>query len=167
MKHSLNSWSIFRTLECVALIILITFSSFGETLAQDNQPTDDEINAIAKQLYCPVCENVPLDVCGTRACAQWRDNIREKLADGWNAEQIKQYFSDQYGVRVLAQPPTQGVNLLFWALPPFAIVVSWFFVLRLIDNLTRKHPSGSQSVIKLGDTDDYKKLLERDLEQWR
>jgi cytochrome c-type biogenesis protein CcmH/NrfF len=53
--------------------------------AQDTEPTgptDDEVNAIAKQLYCPVCENIPLDVCPTQACAQWRDLIREKLARG-------------------------------------------------------------------------------------
>ena len=36
-------------------------------------PSDDEVNAIAEQLYCPVCENVPLDVCGTQACADWRE----------------------------------------------------------------------------------------------
>ncbi len=37
-------------------------------LAQGQPPTDDEVNRIAKQLYCPVCENTPLDVCPTQAC---------------------------------------------------------------------------------------------------
>ena len=32
------------------------------TSAQQPTPSDDQVNAIARQLYCPVCENTPLDV---------------------------------------------------------------------------------------------------------
>ena len=87
-------------------------------VAQEEQPTDDEVNAIAKGLYCPVCENVPLDVCPTLACKQWRDTIREKLALGWNQAQIEQYFVEQYGDRVLAAPPARGLNWAVYLIPP-------------------------------------------------
>ena len=86
--------------------------------AQEDEPTDDEVNAIAKGLYCPVCENVPLDVCPTLACKQWRETIREKLALGWKQGQIEQYFVDQYGDRVLATPPARGLNWAVYLLPP-------------------------------------------------
>lgn len=38
-------------------------------LAQDTASgvTADQVNAIAKKLFCPVCENIPLDTCGTAA----------------------------------------------------------------------------------------------------
>ncbi len=85
-------------------------------------PTDDEVNAVAGQLYCPVCENIPLDVCGTQACAQWRDLIREKLSEGWTTEEIKAYFVEQYGDRVLATPPPRGLNWLVYILPPLLIL---------------------------------------------
>ena len=87
-------------------------------VAQAEQPTDDEVNAIAKGLYCPVCENVPLDVCPTLACKQWRDTIREKLALGWDQAQIEQYFVEQYGDRVLATPPARGLNWAVYLIPP-------------------------------------------------
>ncbi len=90
--------------------------------------TDDQVNAIAKQLYCPVCENIPLDVCATQACAQWRELIREKLAQGWSEEQIKQYFVDQYGDRVLATPPARGLNWLVYIIPPLAILAGIFIL---------------------------------------
>ena len=97
--------------------------------AQAPTPSDDDVNAIAKQLYCPVCENVPLDVCPTQACAQWRQVIRDKLTEGWSEAQIKQYFVDQYGARVLAAPPASGFSWLAYLLPPLAIaagvVVLW------------------------------------------
>ena len=76
-------------------------------LAQGEEPTDDEVNRIAKQLYCPVCESTPLDVCPTEACRQWRDLIRQKLSEGKDEEEIKQYFVAQYGARVLNEPPNR------------------------------------------------------------
>lgn len=149
------------------LIMLLTFSSVGVIVAQDDQPTDNEVNRIAKQLYCPVCENVPLDVCGTRACAQWRATIREKLASGWNTEQINQYFSEQYGVRVLAKPPTQGFNILFWALPPAAIILGWFITLRYINSIRLKRPASQQPFKQQGAAEDYTAQLENELQRWR
>ncbi len=100
---------------------------FGVVTAQaqigtPHEPTDDEVNAIASQLYCPVCENIPLDVCGTQACAQWRELIREQLAQGWTEEEIKAYFAEQYGDRVLAEPPRRGLNWLVYVLPPLLIL---------------------------------------------
>ena len=80
--------------------------------AQGPTPTDDEVNRIAKQLYCPVCESTPLDVCPTEACRQWRDLIRSMLAEGKSEEEIKQYFVAQYGARVLAEPPNRLVTYL-------------------------------------------------------
>lgn len=91
--------------------------------AQAPTPTDDEVNAIAKQLFCPVCENTPLDVCPTEACRQWRELIRLKLAEGWTEDQIKQYFVDNYGARVLSEPPRTGFNWLVYIVPPVLIAI--------------------------------------------
>lgn len=96
--------------------------------------TDDMVNAIASQLYCPVCENIPLDVCGTQACAQWRELIRQKLQQGWTEDQIKAYFVQRYGERVLATPRPQGFGLLVYILPPAAILLGIFILLRALRN---------------------------------
>jgi cytochrome c-type biogenesis protein CcmH len=100
--------------------------------AQGTSPTDDEVNAIAKQLYCPVCENVPLDVCPTQACAQWRETIRLKLSEGWTERQIKDYFVEQYGARVLATPPAEGLNWLVYVLPPVAFLIGASILFRAL-----------------------------------
>ncbi len=91
----------------------LLFFSTRPAAAQDPKPTpsDDEVNRVAKQMYCPVCENIPLDVCPTQACQEWRDLIRLKLSDGWSDQQIKQYFAQQYGDRVLAEPPKTAAEL--------------------------------------------------------
>lgn len=111
----------------LAALMLVTFTT---VFAQDTTPTDDEVNAIAKQLYCPVCENTPLDVCPTEACHQWRELIRQQLAEGKTEEEIKQYFVDNYGARVLSEPPRTGLNWLVYILPPVLILAGAFILFR-------------------------------------
>ena len=111
----------------------LTLALASAAYAQDPEPrpvTDDEVNTIAKQLYCPVCENVPLDVCGTQACEQWRDEIRVRLARGESEGEIKQYFVDTFGDRVPATPPLRGLNWLLYVVPPLAILAGAFILYR-------------------------------------
>ncbi len=95
--------------------------------AQNPTPSDDDVNRIAKQLYCPVCESTPLDVCPTEACRQWRELIRTMLADGKSEAEIKQYFVEHYGARVLAEPPNRFVAYL---VPGIAILLGAFLLFR-------------------------------------
>jgi cytochrome c-type biogenesis protein CcmH len=95
--------------------------------AQDPTPTDDEVNRIAKNLYCPVCESTPLDVCPTEACRQWRELIRTMLLEGQSEQEIQQYFVTQYGARVLAEPPNRLVTYL---VPAVAILLGAFMLFR-------------------------------------
>jgi cytochrome c-type biogenesis protein CcmH len=105
------------------LTIAASFFAVAVVYAQTRLPTDDEVNAIAKQLYCPVCPNTPLDVCETQACKDWRAQIRDQLAAGWSEERIIDYFVTQYGERVLAEPGRKGFTSLVWVLPVIAVLL--------------------------------------------
>lgn len=110
------------------LLTLLLAGMWTNTVAaQGPTPTDDDVNRVAKQLYCPVCESTPLDVCPTEACRQWRDLIRTMLAEGKSDEEIKQYFVTQYGARVLAEPPNRLVSYL---VPAVAILLGVLFLAR-------------------------------------
>ena len=93
--------------------------------AQQPTPSDDQVNAIARQLYCPVCENIPLDVCPTTACAQWRELIRQKLAEGKTDQEIKDYFVQQYGARVISTR-----SRLVYLIPVVAILAGTYILYR-------------------------------------
>jgi len=101
-----------KLLLTILFALSLGFSASFTAFAQAPTPTDDEVNRIAKQLYCPVCESTPLDVCPTEACRQWRDLIRTMLSEGKSEAEIKQYFVEQYGARVLAEPPNRLVAYL-------------------------------------------------------
>jgi len=114
------------------LILVLSALATATVIAQGSTPTDDEVNAIAKDLFCPVCENTPLDVCPTDACKEWREEIRGMLADGKSEAEIKQHFVDYYGARVLAEPPRSGFNWLVYVIPPIIIVAGAFVLFRAL-----------------------------------
>lgn len=136
--------------------------------------TDDEVNAIAKELYCPICESTPLDVCPTQACKDWREVIRTKLAEGQTEEEIKAYFELQYGARALAEPPPSGFSLTAWIIPVvLVIVVAAGFIYYLRSIRAPQTIGGNQAgvlVEKPQDPDelnqeDYAARIERELRE--
>lgn len=128
--------------------------------AQESTPSDDDVNRIASELYCPVCENVPLDECPTAACEQWRDLIRQRLAEGWSDQQIKNYFYEQYGERVLSEPPRRGLNWLLYALPPIVIIIGLVLLV-----LKLRHPKQNEPEQVITGDDPYLAQVERDLQK--
>jgi cytochrome c-type biogenesis protein CcmH len=151
-----------------SLMLGLFIFQIGE--AQDPAPTprpvtDDQVNAIAHQMYCPVCENTPLDVCPTQACAEWRDLIREQLSQGWTQQQIKDYFVQRFGDRVLATPPARGLNWLVYVIPPIAFLAGAFLLYRAFLSLRapvpETQPAGEQE--PLAAKDPYEERLEEEL----
>lgn len=151
-----------RTLLTLVVALLLISAMVGVARAQEPTPSDDEVNAIAKGLYCPVCENVPLDVCPTQACIQWRALIREKLAEGWSETQIKDYFVAQYGDRVLAEPPPRGLNWLVYVVPPLAILAGALVLYRALVAWRASAPAGMEPPAPV-EEDEYIRRLEEEL----
>ena len=162
MKHTLR-FTFF------ALLLILATLLASPAFAQDtNPPTDDEVNAVAKQLYCPVCENTPLDVCPTQACAQWRDLIRLKLSQGESEQEIKDYFVANYGARVLNEPPREGLNWLAYLVPPLAILAGAVFLFRAFQRMKKPvvaAPAQGQEVD--ASVDDYVARLEAEVKKQR
>jgi cytochrome c-type biogenesis protein CcmH len=113
-----------------------------------------------------VCENIPLDVCPTQACAQWRELIREKLTAGWSEDEIKTYFVAQYGDRVLAQPPATGLNWLVYIIPPLAIIAGIYVLYRAFRAWRQTPEDEITEDIPAAEVDDaYVAQLEEELRQ--
>ena len=165
----------------IFLVVLILVFSAVSALAQDDSldrtVTDDEVNEVARDVYCPVCENTPLDVCQTQACADWRELIRTKLASGESKQEIFDYFARQYGDGVLANPPRRGVSLvMLWVLPVVLILLGLLFFSRYMRGLRTSEPdtavaSGSNSAMTIPPEvsqpapDDYLARVEEELKK--
>lgn len=116
----------------VFLPLLLAFITV--VYAQDTgvEVSDDDVNRVARELYCPICENTPLDVCETQACEDWRELIRGKLAVGQSDQQIIEYFAEIYGERARATPATRGWSLVVWVAPLIGAVVGVVYFARLL-----------------------------------
>jgi cytochrome c-type biogenesis protein CcmH len=134
-------------------------------LAQGGPVTDDQVNAVAKKLYCPVCENVPLDVCETQACLQWRDLIRQKLEAGETPEQVITYFHETYGDRVLQEPPRQGFAGALWILAVVGMVAGAVMCGLALRSMAPKPAPPSPPAAT--PPDEYRQRLEHELEKMK
>lgn len=153
-----------RRMVFVALIVCA--SLIGAAVAHAQSPNlDDEVNRIAKTLYCPVCPNTPLDVCNTQACADWRNDIKQMLREGKSEQQIRDYFVARFGFQVLGAPPAEGFNWLAYLLPVFGlvlgIVIAWLSVRTW---LTRRAPNDA-SVDTPDIPREYAERLQRELKE--
>ena len=118
------------TLLVFGFVSLLPFSSQLTTTgvhtsvyAQDGEmPTADEVNEVAREIWCPLCAGVRLDSCELTACKQMKEEISLKLSQGEDTESIKTYFLNQYGPQILGEPPREGFNWLAWILP-FAVLI--------------------------------------------
>lgn len=154
-------WIFLLTLALAAL-------STGAALAQEPQPTpsDDAVNAVAKKIFCPVCENTPLDVCPTEACKQWRALIRQQLAEGKTEEEIRDYLVSRYGASVLSEPPREGLNWLIYIVPPAIFAIGAGFLFKMFRTFKKPAPTTGQpdpSTPKSGHEDNYIQQIEDEL----
>jgi len=148
--------------------VLASFIAATVVYAQDGQPqtpTDNDVIRVAKQLYCPVCPNTPLDVCETKACQDWRAQIRDELAQGWTDQQIIDYFVTQYGQRVLAEPQRKGFTSLVWFLPLIVVLVGIGIVYEVLKNWRAQKPVPAIATPLPPIPDEILKKIEREIQE--
>jgi cytochrome c-type biogenesis protein CcmH len=141
MRHRRSG---IQALSGLILFVVLLAGLVGPALAQT--PTPNQINAIAKELWCPLCNGVRLDNCELQACVQMKEVIAQKLTAGEGKAQIKAYFVQQYGDVVLGAPAGEGFNALVWLLPILVGIVAIGWLVLLLRSWTRK-PKPATAVI--------------------
>lgn len=154
----------------LALPVAVSLTSLAAAQSETPQPggaiSDDQVNAIAKEMFCPVCENTPLDVCPTQACIEWRELIREMLAEGKTETEIKAYFVSRFGDRVLAEPPRTGMNWLIYILPPIIMLAGAALLFGVFRGYRKPAPQpaiGGSASGEVKAQDEYVQRLEEEL----
>jgi cytochrome c-type biogenesis protein CcmH len=163
----MRNWLV--TAAAIAMVLVLSVPALAQT------PTPNEINAVARELWCPLCNGVRLDNCELQACIQMKEVIAQKLEAGESTEQIKAYFVTQYGDIVLGQPSREGFNLIVWLFPVLAAVVGLGWVAYLVLSW-RKRQEQTGTAVQASppanalrrpgeEPDDYMKRVERELRE--
>lgn len=70
--------------------------------------TEERARDIAAGLHCPVCTDLSAADSPAPLARQMRQQIRQQLAAGETADEIRQGFVSAYGPSVLMSPPNHG-----------------------------------------------------------
>lgn len=166
--RSLMSSLLLLCLLLIAPSVAHAQESGGEFVkpAQVATVTPNDVNEIAKELWCPLCSGVRLDACELKACEQMRDMIAEQLAEGQGKQEIKDYFIAQYGPQVLGEPPMEGFNWLAWILPFAVLIGGGVFVWRNTRRMVSASPKEAPVGASHGADDEYNRRLEEELKRY-
>ena len=115
--RKLTFW--FRT---VALVVL--YLSLSVVQAQEGGASDTEVIAVAERMYCPVCENIPLDECQTSACLEWKDEIATQLSAGRTPQEVIDSFVARFGDHVVGVPQDPLIRALTFLMPLLATLLA-------------------------------------------
>ncbi len=150
----------------MGLLFMLLVTALPSVAQEATQPvTFDMVNKIARELYCPVCPNETLDACQTQACAQWRSEIGDQLAQGQNEQQIVDSFVRRYGDRVLGTPQDPALRALS-LLTPFLIAAAALAVgIYTFFRWRRRSPAEPDPAHAPPIRDAYRDQLEQDLRE--
>ena len=103
---------------------IISFLILISCIIPTEQTKDDLYIKLEKEIMCPVCDGQTLDQSQSLIAEDMKNSIKEKIAEGYNEEEIKNYFVDRYGENVVAYPSTTGFNLLAYLVPILGLILS-------------------------------------------
>lgn len=140
--------------------LLFAFPAFAQT----DDVSDDDVNRVAHELFCPTCESLPVDVCPTEVCSDWRAEIRRQLEAGATDEEVLEFFAARYGTGVLANPPARGLGSFFWIGPIVVVLAGLFIFGRQMNRLQQESvEKATDSTPAPSSGDPYRDRIEKEL----
>lgn len=83
----------------------------------------DQVYEISREMYCDVCQGVPLADCPSTQCRVWREEIAVYLSEGRTEEEIRTIFANRYGDKVSGTAVAEGDKLLTYIMPAIAFLL--------------------------------------------
>ena len=114
------SISVLALLAALAALAALGCVTGGGEGAPEMERRAHELN---KTIMCPLCPGESIDQSQNPLSVQMRAVVSEKIAEGWTDDEIRDFFVERYGPTVLMEPPTEGMGLVAWLVPPIAVAV--------------------------------------------
>ena len=121
-------------------------------------------------MYCPVCENIPLDECQTTACLEWKDEIAAQLAAGRRPQEVIDSFVARFGDHVVGVPQDPLIRALTFIMPLMTTLLALGVGLHTFQRFAgSKQLSLEQETAAIGELSDenYRQRLEADVQALR
>ena len=148
------------------LLLLSALLLMPAAAAQGDAVSDTEVIQVAARMYCPVCENIPLDECQTVTCSEWKEEIRRMLAAGRSAAEVIDSFVTRFGddvVGVPQDPLLRALTLLLPMLGTLLAIAIGIATFRRFGRQERLRLPREPSHDAITTDDEYRQRLEADL----
>lgn len=147
-----------RVWVALAALLLLAVPTLAQRII-----TEDDVTRVAERLYCPVCENIPLDDCGTAACIVWKREIAEMLVAGMSDEQIIANFVARYGEKVAGVPLDDTLRMMAFIMPLIGLVLASIAAALTFTNWEKRKQTPAAAPQPSPAHDDYRQQFERDV----
>ena len=126
-------------------IVLLAIASLAVATFDDGPPrtTEEQVEAIAKTLKCPVCGSQSVadsDVAASRAI---RAEIARLVEEGRSASEIRAAIGGSFGDQVQLIPSSSGFAGLVWILPVVVLIVALVGVGTALARWRRRSPASA------------------------
>ena len=107
-------------------IAALAIASLGVATFDDGSPrtTDQQVEAIAKTLKCPVCDGQSVADSDAPASLVLRKEIARLVEEGHSASEVRAAIGAGFGDQVQLIPSSSGVAGLVWILPVVVLVIA-------------------------------------------
>ena len=148
----------------VAMVVFAACTTSRSLLPEDQQ----RAQLLDKSLICPVCPGETIDRSQVILAKQMQVIVREQVQEGRSDAQIRQFFVDRYGERVLAAPPKEGLNLVMWIVPPAGFLLGLIVLYAITKSMVRRTPDMEFPTSAVSSNQDsgiepYLKLVDKEL----
>jgi cytochrome c-type biogenesis protein CcmH/NrfF len=125
----------------------------AQTAAELTERTSrpEVVRRVGKRMMCLCGCNQVLVECNHVGCSYSSEMIRKlerRVAANEPDDLILQAFVQEYGQRVLAEPPASGFNLAAWLMPIFALVVGTMIVGVALVRLRKPAPGAVERALE-------------------
>lgn len=154
-----------RVFAVFLLALLAAFAVHAQDDAATSTVTQDDVDEVASLMFCPVCENEPLDQCYNATCIQWKREIQNMLSQGMTPDEIRTSFVERYGQHVVGVPQDPFLRGLSYSAPILVTILALVIGYLTFSNWQRQP---KPEVIVINDEDrpinnSYRSQIERDL----
>ena len=124
--------SVIVSFTLPVIAVQIEFHTF-ENVQQEKLYLD-----LVAELRCVKCQNQNLAESNAELARDMRDKTYAMVVEGKSRQDVVNYMTARYGDFVLYRPPFKSKTLLLWVGPPLLLLLSLFFLLKVVRNQSKK-----------------------------
>ena len=156
--------------------LVLNATSFAEDDGHDHEAAIPHVVLSADQeklarnleneFIAPCCWHQPISAHDSQIARTMRAEVRQMIAQGMTAEQIRQHYIAQYGERIMAVPHGGGFNHFAWIIPSVAGAFGVVIAGHLLRTWRRKQSGDEAKTPESGEDAQRFAKVDEQLRKW-